>query len=116
MEKSQPGHLIGANALNDPLIYQLSETPKYSSYYIEDGSYARLDNMSLGYTFDTKKINWLDKARVYVTAQNLFILTAYKGLDPEVDMNADKGLAPGIESREFYPKARTFSLGVSLNF
>ena len=45
----------------------------------------RLDNMSLGYTFNTKKIDWLDKARVYVAGQNLFVITGYKGVDPEVE-------------------------------
>ncbi|MDR1555724.1 MAG: TonB-dependent receptor [Tannerellaceae bacterium] len=116
MAYAQNGYLIGGNALNDPLIYELTQVPEYSSFYIEDGSYVRLDNLSLGYTFNTKNINWLDKARVYVTGQNLFVLTGYKGLDPETNMNRNDGLAPGVEDREFYPKARTFSVGVSLNF
>lgn len=116
MAYAQPGSLIGANALNDPLTYQLKEVPKYSSYYIENGSFARLDNMTLGYTFNTKKVSWLDNARIYVTAQNLFVITGYKGLDPETDMGRNDGLAPGVEDREFYPKARTFTFGVNLNF
>jgi iron complex outermembrane receptor protein len=76
----------------------------------------RLDNMTLGYTFNTKNVKWLDKARVYVTGQNLFVITGYTGLDPETDMNRNDGLAPGVEDREFYPKARTFTLGVNLVF
>jgi iron complex outermembrane receptor protein len=116
MAFAQPGYLIGANALNDPLTYQLKQVPEYCSLYVEDASYARLDNMSIGYTFDTKKLGWVDRARVYVTGQNLFVLTGYKGLDPEVDFSRNDGAAPGVQDREFYPKNRTFSVGVSLSF
>ncbi|MDR0750040.1 MAG: TonB-dependent receptor [Tannerellaceae bacterium] len=116
MAYAQSGYLIGANALNDPLTFQLKQVPEYSSYYVEDASYARLDNMSIGYTFDTKKLGWIDRARVYVTGQNLFVITGYKGLDPEVDFTRNEGAAPGVQDREFYPKNRTFSVGVSLSF
>lgn len=114
--------LIGTNALNDPLVHQLTESSRICSYYIENASYMRLDNMSLGYTFNTKKIDWLDKARVYVAAQNLFVITGYKGVDPEVEIfrgeatDDDAGLSPGIEHRQFFPKARTFTIGVNLTF
>ncbi len=116
MTYGHPGYLIGANALNDPLIYQLKVVPEYSSLYVEDASHLRLDNFALGYTFNTNGVDWLDRARVYVTGQNLFVLTNYKGLDPEVDENRNNGLAPGVEDREYYPKARTFSVGISLTF
>lgn len=114
--------LIGTNALNDPLVHQLTESSRICSYYIENASFMRLDNMSLGYTFNTKKIDWLDKARVYVAGQNLFVITGYKGVDPEVEIfrgeitDADAGLSPGIEHRQFFPKSRTFTLGVNLTF
>lgn len=108
---AQSGFLPGANALNDPLTSTLVDSPIVSSLYIEDGSFMRLDNMSLGYNF-----KWLNGVRVYATAQNLFVITKYKGLDPEVDISRSNGLAPGIEEREFYPKARTFSIGVNVNF
>lgn len=114
--------LIGTNALNDPLVHQLTESSRICSYYIENASFMRLDNMALGYTFNTKKINWLDKARVYVAGQNLFVITGYKGVDPEVEIfrgeitDADAGLSPGIEHRQFFPKSRTFTLGVNLTF
>ena len=79
-------YLSGANAMNDELTYKLRENSRVCSYYVENGSFARLDNMSIGYTFNTKKIDWLDKARIYVAAQNLFVITGYKGLDPEVEL------------------------------
>ncbi|OJV88594.1 MAG: SusC/RagA family TonB-linked outer membrane protein [Bacteroidia bacterium 44-10] len=116
MTYGHPGYLIGANALNDPLIYQLKVVPEYSSLYVENASHLRLDNLALGYTFNTNSVSWLDRARVYVTGQNLFVITKYKGLDPEVDENRNNGLAPGVEDREYYPKARTFSVGISLTF
>ena len=113
---AQSNYLIGANALNDPLIYELKEVPKYCSLYIEDASHLRLDNLVLGYNFNTRNVNWLDRARVYVAGQNLFVLTNFKGPDPEVDISRNNGLAPGVLDREFYPKARVFSLGVNLVF
>lgn len=116
-------YLIGSNALNDPLVYELKgQNSLVCSYYIEDASFVRLDNLSLGYTFDTKKLDWLDKARIYFAAQNLFVITGYKGLDPEVELfrgestDQDAGLSPGIEPRLYFPKARTFTVGINLSF
>jgi TonB-dependent starch-binding outer membrane protein SusC len=105
--------LPGANVLNDALTIGLNDNPKYSSYYIEDGSYLRLDNASLGYTFDVSGMRDIEKLRIYVTGQNLFTITNYTGLDPEVDMS---GLDPGVEGREYYPKSRTISVGVNVSF
>ncbi|MBN2634668.1 MAG: TonB-dependent receptor [Prolixibacteraceae bacterium] len=105
--------LPGANVLSDALTIGLNDNPKYSSYYIEDGSYLRLDNASLGYTFDVSGMRDIEKLRVYVTGQNLFTITNYTGLDPEVDMS---GLDPGVEGREYYPKSRTISVGVNVSF
>ncbi len=105
--------LPGANVLRDALTIGLTESPKYCSLYIEKGSYLRLDNASLAYNFDTKETWGFKKLRLYVTGQNLFVITKYKGLDPEVEMS---GLDPGVEGREFYPKSRTFSLGINLSF
>ncbi len=105
--------LPGANVLKEALTIGLTESPKYCSLYIEDGSFLRLDNASLAYNFDTKGIWGFHRLRLYVTGQNLFVLTKYNGLDPEVEM---AGLDPGVEGREYYPKSRTFSLGVNLSF
>ncbi|MDR2232986.1 MAG: TonB-dependent receptor [Tannerella sp.] len=110
---AQPGYLIGSNALNDPLIYELKEVPKYSSLYVEDGSNIRLDNLSLGYTFNVRNIDWMSSARIYVTGQNMFVLSKFKGPDPEPRMT---GLDPGVVSRDFYPKAHTYSIGVNIVF
>ena len=114
MAYAQPS--ASGNMLNDPLTFQLKEIPKYCSLYIEDGSHIRLDNFSLGYTFNTRNINWLDRFRVYVTGQNVFVLHKVNGPDPEVNMDRDNGLAGGILDREFYPKAHTYSVGINLIF
>lgn len=113
MAYGQAGFLPGTNALDDPLTFTLTETPRFSNYYLENGSFMRLDNLTVGY-----QIKALNGIRVYFTAQNLFVITKYKGLDPEVrmDSNDGRGLTPGVEAREFYPKARTFSVGLNLNF
>ncbi|MDR1343759.1 MAG: TonB-dependent receptor [Tannerellaceae bacterium] len=115
-------YVSGANAMKNDNLLKFREASRVSSFYLEDASFARLDNMSIGYTFDTKKISWLDKARLYVAAQNLFVITAYTGLDPEVELfrgeptDENAGLSPGIEARNYFPKARSFSFGVNLTF
>ena len=116
MQFAQSGFLIGANALNDPLLYELKEVPKYCSLYIEDASHLRLDNLVLGYTFNVKNLNWLDNFRVYFSGQNVFVIHNVKAPDPEVDITRNEGRAPGVIDREFYPKSRTFSVGVNLVF
>ena len=105
--------LPGANVLREALTNGLKDNPKYSSYYIEKGSFLRLDNATLAYNFNTNKTWGIERFRVYATVQNLFTLTKYTGLDPEIDM---AGLDPGVEGREFYPKSRTFSIGINLSF
>lgn len=115
-------YVAGSNAMKGDDLLLLRENSRVCSYYLENGSFARLDNMSIGYTFDTKAIDWLSKARVYVAAQNLFVITSYKGLDPEVEnfrgeaSDDDAGLSPGIEPRNYMPKARSFTFGVNLTF
>ena len=111
-----PNYITGTNAMKNDNLTKIAESAKVSSFWIENGSFARLDNMTLGYTFDTKKLDWLSKARLYVTAQNLFVITGYKGLDPEVNYSSTSGLSPGIEAREYFPKSRSFIFGVNLTF
>lgn len=89
---------------------------KMTDYYLESGTFAKLGDVTLGYTFklndDVKK--YLTNARIYFTAQNLATISNYSGVDPEtVNMS---GLEPGIEGVEYYPIPRTFMLGVNLAF
>ncbi|MCS7019797.1 MAG: TonB-dependent receptor [Cytophagales bacterium] len=88
----------------------LQETPKFSSRWIEDGSFLRLQNASIAYNFDISNIKWLSSLRVYATGQNLFLITKYSGLDPEV-----AAAFPGYDYAN-YPRARTFMLGLNVGF
>jgi len=103
--------LPGGNVLKEALTNGLTDNPKYSSYNIEKGSFLRLDNASIGYTFDPKKLGAVKGLRLYLNAQNLFVITNYQGLDPEVDMS---GLSPGMEGRNYYPKSKTISMGLNI--
>lgn len=89
----------------------------FSSRFIEDGSFLRLSNITLGYTFNTKKIDWISKLRVYATGNNLLLLTKYTGFDPEINVDASENGVPslGIDYSSF-PKSRTFTFGVNLQF
>ena len=83
----------------------------YSNRYIESGSYVRLDNATLAYTF-TKLVNGINSIRVYVTGNNIFTITKYTGIDPEINQG---GIAPGIDYNNFYPKTRTVMFGINLS-
>lgn len=105
MLKTAFDNVYGKTRLNDDLAYV--------SYYIEDGDYWKIDNVTLGYNFNTKRIKYIQQARVYVAALNLATITGYKGIDPEVNRT---GLAPGDDERDKYPTTRTFTVGVNLTF
>ncbi|MBQ0075270.1 MAG: TonB-dependent receptor, partial [Prevotella sp.] len=85
------------------------------SYFIEDGSFLRCSDLTIGYTLPKnliKKIG-LSKARFYVSASNLFIITGYTGYDPEVDIQT--GLTCGMDYNR-YPRSRTFTFGTNITF
>ena len=86
---------------------------KYSSRFLENGSYLRLDNATLGYTFKKGLIPGVNSLRLYTTANNLFVITGYKGIDPEINQG---GIAPGVDTNNFYPKTRTFLFGLNVSF
>ncbi|MBO6576937.1 MAG: TonB-dependent receptor [Rhodothermales bacterium] len=111
-------------ALDDPT--PLAEAPVYSSRWIQDASFIRLENLTLGYTFNnvTAADDWIGtirRARVYLAANNLFVITPYEGFDPEAntEASASVGNIPitslGIDYTN-YPRPRTFTVGVSLGF
>jgi iron complex outermembrane receptor protein len=84
----------------------------FSTRYVENGNYIRLDNASLGYSIDTK-IKGINNLRVYLTGNNLLTITNYTGIDPEINQG---GVAPGVDNNNFYPRTRTLMFGVSMNF
>ena len=106
----------GKNVLKEfitdrPATDNLSNIP--SDRFLEKGDYLRLQTLTLGYTFD-KLNNWMQSLQVYATCNNVFTLTSYKGLDPEVNMG---GIDPGVDYRwSTYPHTRTIMVGVRANF
>jgi len=82
-----------------------------STRYIENGSYIRMDNATLGYNFKIRSAK-IKSARLYITSNNLFVITKYRGIDPEINLG---GIEPGIDNNNFYPKTRTFMLGININ-
>lgn len=107
------GKNVLADALKDK--YFTSDNTYYypSDRYLENGSFFRLSTLSLAYTFDNLD-GWLKSVQVYGTAKNVFTITGYKGLDPDINLG---GLEPGLDKREtFYPHTRSFILGVKVNF
>ena len=84
-----------------------------SDRYLENGDFLRLSTLTLAYNFGRIQ-DWIQNLTVYATCNNLFVITGYKGLDPEVDLG---GISPGIDWREYrYPHTRTLMLGVKLSF
>ena len=117
---SIPGSILETN-----MLQSVSELPKeynknvLSSYWLENASYVRFDNWQIGYNmpFDSK---FITNARVYLGGNNLFIITKYRGVDPELEVKGDlpqNSQTPnslGLDARGIYPKTRTFQLGVNL--
>ena len=84
-----------------------------SDRFIENGSYIRLQTLTLGYTFKNFD-GWINNLQLYATVNNVFTITDYKGLDPEVNLG---GIDPGVDYRwKTYPHTRTFMLGAKINF
>jgi iron complex outermembrane receptor protein len=85
-----------------------------SDRWIEKGTYVRLQSLTLSYTFRNCFNDWIQDLTIYGTGNNLFTITDYKGLDPEVNLG---GIDPGIDYRwSRYPHTRTFLVGVKVNF
>lgn len=109
-----PGRNVFASAVSSGV--GRDQPKKYSSRWIEDGSYLRLDNITLGYNLNVKG-TFLSNARLFLTGQNLLLITGYSGLDPEVNAEiSGTGVAPlGVDYLS-YPRARTISVGLNASF
>ena len=91
---------------------QLDDDPQYSDYYLENGSFVKIDNVTLGYNFNLNTPH-VRNLYVYLTARNLATITSYTGIDPELQ---DTGFESGIDSRGFYPRTQSWSFGVNIGF
>lgn len=95
-------------------IIRNSNNNKFSDYWLEDGSYIKLDNITLGFTIPLKPNKYVQNLRLYVTAQNVFTITSYSGADPEV--NTSSVWDSGIDNIDFYPDVTSVLLGVNVKF
>ncbi|MGQ1946445.1 TonB-dependent receptor [Geofilum sp. OHC36d9] len=104
--KSAYDKVFGKAVLSDEVDLE------YNSYYIEDGDFWKIDNITLGYNIPVSS-QYIKNLRVYASSLNTATFTGYKGIDPEVTVN---GLAPGNDYRDKYPTTRTYTIGVNVSF
>lgn len=104
-------------------VFSTSECPGdisayiYSNRYVEDASYLRLDNVTLGYSFPSP-FKGMHGLRIYLSANNLAVLTGYRGIDPEVSLSGftpPAGLTPGVDNKDYYPRTRAYLFGLNLD-
>jgi TonB-linked SusC/RagA family outer membrane protein len=108
---------------------QLKSPVEFNSYYIEKGDFWKIDNITLGHNFKVEGSKYIKSARLYVASLNTFIITGYKGIDPEVSLRngtstaqsgvvqvPTSGLDPGMDSPFKYPTTRSFSVGLNVTF
>ena len=112
-ENSQPQILGNYNVLLSAFdkVYgktRLTNSQAYVSHYVENGDYWKIDNITVGYNVNLKSNKYVKSLRLYASGLNMFTITGYKGIDPEVNRS---GLAPGNDERDKYPTTRTFTLG-----
>lgn len=92
-----------------------SQPQTFVSYYLEDGDFLKLTNLTIGYTFPIKKNNkYIKRVRAYLSGDNLFCITGYSGLDPE--LSNWYPTSAGIDARDKYPSIRSFTFGLNLTF
>jgi iron complex outermembrane receptor protein len=108
----------GMDIIND--YKDVTDGPSYSDIHVEKANFVRLDNWSLGYNFKLKENDYIESLKVYLSGQNLFTITNYTGVDPEVryedSADNDNALAPGLDRQNTYFSTRTFTLGVNVVF
>ncbi|WP_455609328.1 SusC/RagA family TonB-linked outer membrane protein [Bacteroides rodentium] len=113
---NDPAKLAEMNA-NTTMWSPYTDRMIFSDWAVEDGSFLRLNTLTLGYTLPnalTQKVK-IQNLRFYATAYNVFCLTSYSGYDPEVSTIRKTNLTPGVDYSA-YPKSRQFVIGVNLNF
>lgn len=110
------GSSIPRLSLNDP-----NNNIRPSSYYVRDGSFVKLQSLQMGYNFNEKikDVLSLNRLRLYVNLQNVFTITDYEGIDPEVGLqnyaSDNRNLDIGVD-RAIYPPSRTYTLGLNIGF
>jgi iron complex outermembrane receptor protein len=111
------GRLPSSNVTREALTNGIKDnTPVVSDLWLQKASYLRLDNATLSYTFG--KISGIDNLKVFITGTNLFVITPYKGLDPEVTNgdDVDSYIDYTYGGKAYYPKTRSLVAGVNISF
>ena len=103
-------YLPAANVTGRALTDGFVNKPNISTFWLEDGSFARLENVTLGYTLS--QIKGITKLRIYAVGTNLFLLTKYDGVDPEVNVEGPQRYI----DFSYYPKTRSFTIGLDISF
>lgn len=116
MAMFDPTRLPAQNVPDDLLTSGIKDDLIFSSYFIEKGDFFRLQSVTLGYTLPGVKKIGLQKVRLYLTGENLFCLSGYSGIDPEVSIPDNVLDGPGIDWFNSYPRPRTYSIGVNISF
>lgn len=126
MQLFDASRLPAQNTLDDFITSGVKDNPTYSDYFIENGNFFRLQSVTLGYTIPKTKRLGFERIRLYVTGENLFCITGYKGTDPEVYVPDNVLNGPGIDrlitdsqsgdGATYSPRPRTFSIGLNLSF
>ena len=98
----------------DGNVLKPAQKQTFVSYYLSNGNFFKLSNLTLGYNVPLKENKYIKAARVYASADNVFTITAYNGLDPELS-NGDPQYS-GIDSRDKYPTIRTYTFGLNVTF
>lgn len=122
---ANPNRFPSNNVIGDAFSTGIPEglSPAFSSLWVEDADFVRLDNWRLSYNLP-KFWKYMNNAQVFLAGNNTFVITGYRGIDPEPRLGASRdiyggsdigvNLSPGIEPVTFYPRTRSFSVGVSL--
>ena len=107
--------VLDANGNQLQVTLSKSMSQGFWSDHLEKGDFLKLSNVTLGYKIPIAGIvkNYINSARVFVSASNVFCITGYSGIDPEV---SNYFLAPGIDYQDKYPTTRSFSFGLTVNF
>ncbi|MBD0376066.1 MAG: TonB-dependent receptor, partial [Flavisolibacter sp.] len=117
-ETSQPTVIASYNVVKTKYYDPALKSPlTFSSLYVEKASFVKLDNATLGYNFNFPSEGIIKGLRAYITGQNLFVITDYTGVDPEVRYSYGGNiLAPGVDARDTYVRTRIYTLGVNVRF
>jgi hypothetical protein len=102
------------NLFESALHHGIKAPPIFSSYYVENGNYLKIKELTIGYTFPVQSLGVINKLRIYLTCENLATITGFSGLDPELPVNWSNG--PGLEPfNNYYPTTRMLQFGLNIS-